>query len=398
MPLVTYAEARPFAKAIREAVLLKKMPPWFADRSVGKFHNDPSLAATEIETIRTWADTGAAEGDAKDAPPQRQFVEGWGIGEPDAVFEMPAEYEVPESGTIEYTYVIMPTNFSEDRWVQMAEVRPGNRRVVHHIVAFLREPGSKWLREYPVGEPFVPKPRPGKQKRSSDGDRLEEGSLNDEWLAGYAPGMPADTFRPGEARLFKKGSDIVFSLHYTTNGQRGKDRSKLGVVFAKEPPAKRIYTLAASTNKLVIPPGAANHKIDAEAKLKSDVELVYLQPHMHLRGKAAEMRAVYPSGEKEVLLRVPKYDFNWQINYRPGTAKLLPKGTRIQTTCYYDNSANNPFNPDPKAEVRWGDQSWEEMMIGFFIVAFDPKLDLKDLLEDTEKKDNKKKQVAEVRR
>jgi len=399
MPLLTYSQARPFAKAIREAVLLKKMPPWFADPGAGKFRNDQSLARAEVETLKAWADTGAAEGDPGEAPPARQFVDGWQIGEPDVTIEMPKAYQVAATGTIEYTYVIIPTNFGEDRWIQSAEIRPGNRAVVHHIVGFTREPGSKWLREYPIGEPFVPAPRPGTKRRSSDGDRLEEGTLNDEWMVGYAPGMPADRFEPGQARLLKKGADLVLSLHYTTNGKAAEDRSRVGLIFAKEPPRQRIYTLGARNNKFVIPPGAANHKVEASATLKSGVELVYLQPHMHLRGKAAEMRAVYPTGEREVLLRVPRYDFNWQLNYMPATAKVLPKGTRIEATCVFDNSVNNPHNPDPKAEVRWGDQSWEEMAIGFFIVAFDPKIELKDLLEEQKKKDGQeKKQVAEARR
>jgi hypothetical protein len=395
MPLQTFAQTRPFAKAIREAVLTRKMPPWSADPKVGKWLNDPSLTAAEIHTLKTWADVGAAEGNPADAPPPPQFVEGWQIGKPDMVFEMPVSYQVPSTGTIEYTYVIITTNFSEDRWIEAAEIRPGNRSVVHHIVAFTREPGSKWLREYPVNRPFVPAPRPGKTRRSSDGDRLEEGSLNDEWLVGYAPGMPSDRFRPGQARLLKKGSDIVLSLHYTTNGKPAEDRSRVGVIFATEPPRQRIYTLGARNRDFVIPPGAPNHRVEAAATLRSDVELVYLQPHMHIRGKAAEMRAVYPTGEREALLSVPRYDFNWQHNYRPATTKILPKGTRVEATLWYDNSANNASNPDPKAEVRWGDQSWEEMATGFFIVAFDPKIELKDLLEAPKKQE--KKEVAESR-
>ena len=202
--------------------------------------NDPSLTPAEIETLKQWADTGAAEGDPAEAAPPRQFAEGWVIGEPDVVFEMPVTYQVPATGTIEYTYIIIPTNFAEDRWIQSAEVRPGNRAVVHHIVAFVRELGSKWLREYPIGEPFVPAPREGKKKRSSDGDRFEEGSLNDEWLVGYAPGMPPDRFRPGQARLLKKGAEVVLSLHYTMKGKPGADRSRIGLIFAKRSEERRV--------------------------------------------------------------------------------------------------------------------------------------------------------------
>ena len=385
MPLQTFAQTRPFAKAIRDSVLTRKMPPWSAAPEVGKWRNDPSLTAAEIETLKSWAETGAAEGNPKDAPALRQFVEGWQIGKPDVVFEMPISYRIPASGVIEYTYMIIPTNFNEDRWVKAAEIRPGNRAVVHHIVAFAREPGSKWLREYPIGEPFVPAPRNGKTKRSSDGDRLEEGSLNDERVAGYVPGALADQLQPGQARLLKKGSDLILSLHYTTNGKAAEDRSKVGLIFAAEPPRQRVYTLGAAKGDFVIPPGAANHRVEAAVTLKSDVEVVYLAPHMHVRGKGAEMRAVYPAGETEALLSVPRYDFNWQHNYKPASTKILPKGTRVEATLWFDNSANNPSNPDPKSEVRWGDQSWEEMAIGFVVVAFDPKIDLKDLLEAPKK-------------
>lgn len=381
MPLQTYAQTRPFAKAIRDSVLRRNMPPWSADPGVGKWRNDPSLTAAEIETLKAWADTGAAEGRATGAPPPAQFVEGWQIGKPDVVFEMPVSFQVPAAGLIEYTYIIFPANFNEDRWIQAAEIRPGNRSVVHHIVAFAREPDSKWLREYPTGQTFVPAPRAGRKSRSSEGDRLEEGSLNDERIANYAPGVWPDRFQPGQARLLKKGSDLILSLHYISNGKPAEDRSRVGLIFAADPPRQRVFTLAAANGTFVIPPGAADHRVEASVTLNSDVELVSLAPHMHVRGKAAEMRAVYPAGERETLLKVPRYDFNWQHSYEPASARILPKGTKVEATLWFDNSANNASNPDPKSEVRWGDQSSEEMALGLFIVAFDPKIDLKDLLE-----------------
>jgi hypothetical protein len=380
MSLLSYDQARPWAKAIRNAVLTRKMPPWSADPKVGRYRNDPSLSEGEIATLKTWADMGAAEGDSKDAPPPRKFVDGWNIGEPDAVFEMPIEYDVPTSGTIEYTYVILPLNFKEDQWVQATEARPGNRAVVHHVAAWVRTPGSKWLRDYPVGVPFVPSPRPGSEKRTSDGDRAIEGTINDERVVSYAPGRPAWVFQPGEALLIKAGSDLVLQLHYTANGKPAKDRTKIGMVFAKNPPLKRVMFLAATNQSFVIPPGESAYAVDTKAVLTADAELISLTPHMHLRGKAMEYRAVYPTGERETLLRVPQYDFYWQHLYEPETTKLLPKGTRLEVTGVFDNSANNPHNPDPKAEVRWGDQSWEEMMVGFFHLAFDPKIDPRDLL------------------
>jgi hypothetical protein len=382
MPLLTYAEARPWARAIKEAVRSRRMPPWFADPAVGRFGNDRSLSPEEIATISRWVDSGAPEGAPKDAPPPLKFVDGWNIGEPDVVFEMPESYEVPARGTVDYTYIIIPTNFAEDRWVQKVEVRPGARAVVHHVAVWLRTRESKWFREYPVGKLFVPKPRAGATRRDSEGDRLREGSMLDDWLGGYSPGNIPRTLPPGSAMLLPKGADIVVSLHYTTNGKKAVDRSRIGIVFAREAPKKRVVTLDARNENLVIPPGAPAHMEHAEVTLLAEAELMALVPHMHVRGKSFEMRAVYPTGEKEVLLRVPRYDFNWQLGYGLAKPKLLPKGTRIEATGVFDNSANNRLNPDSTREVRWGDQSWEEMLVGFFIVAIDTREDPRMLLGD----------------
>jgi hypothetical protein len=371
MSFLSYQETRPWAKAIKEAVLKRKMPPWHADPSVGHFRNDRSLGEAEIRTLAAWADTGAREGNPKDSPPPRQFVAGWSIGRPDVVFEVPKEYDVPAGGTIEYTDLIIPTGFTEDKWVERIEIRPGNRAVVHHISIYIREPGSNYLRSYPAGEYFV---QPGK------GLQGRETRPWDTRLSGYAPGSPPELLGNGRARLFKAGSDLILEFHYTPNGKPAKDRSKIGFIFAKEPPKERVLTLSARDMDFVIPPGAPNYKIEGALTLHADSELVLLYPHMHLRGKAMEMRAIYPSGEKEILLRVPRYDFNWQMRYEPAVRKLLPAGTRIEATGVFDNSPNNPYNPDPKSEVRWGDQSWEEMMVGFFEVAFDAKKDVQELM------------------
>lgn len=369
MSFLTYKDTRPWAKAIREAVRLRRMPPWFADPHVGKFANERNLTDAQIDTLARWADAGAPEGDAKDAPKPVSFVEGWNIGKPDMVVEMPIDYEVPSSGTIEYTYFIIPTKFKEDRWIQAAEIRPGNRRVVHHVIAFIREPGSKWLPGAAPGVPFIP-------KKGAPGSTAFGG----QWLVGYAPGFVPDLNDPGAARLVKAGSDIVIQMHYTANGKAEKDRSKVGLIFAKETPKQRIYTLAAANDKFVIPAGADNHRVDAKITLDQDMEMTSLIPHMHLRGKSFEYRIVYPDGRKEDLLRVPRYDFNWQLTYVPEKPVRLTKGTVIECTAYFDNSANNKNNPDPKSEVRHGEQSWEEMMIGFFNVAFDPSLPLQKLV------------------
>ncbi|HUS07235.1 MAG TPA: cytochrome c [Bryobacteraceae bacterium] len=367
MSFLTYKDTRPWAKAIREAVVLKKMPPWFADPHVGKFRNDPSLSDAEKATLIRWADSGAPEGDPGQAPAPRRLLEGWNIGEPDRIIEMPLEYAVPASGTIEYTYFIVPTGFAEDKWVQMAEARPGNRKVVHHVIAFVREPGSSWLRDAKPGEPFVPR---------KGGDT---GSLG-EFLVGYAPGVVPQVLEPGQAKWIRAGSDIVLQMHYTANGRPEKDRTRIGFTFAKQPPAKRVLTLAASNRKFVIPPGAGNHRVDAQVTLQEDSTLLAMIPHMHLRGKSFAFRVVYPTGEIQELLQVPRYSFNWQLSYLPKKPIGLPKGSRIECTAYFDNSANNPDNPNPGAEVRYGDQSWEEMMFGFFDVAVDVRVGPGDML------------------
>ncbi len=369
MSFLTYGETRPWAKAIRQAVLQKKMPPWLADPHFGKFSNDRSLTQKETDVLLAWAETGAREGDPADLPKPAKFVDGWNIGEPDMVFEMPLDFNVPASGTIDYQYIVVPTNLKEDRWIQMAEVRAGNRAVVHHVIAFVRTPGSKW---FAGTEPGVPVTR---QARGGEGG-------SGEFLVGYAPGTVPEVLEPGRAKLIKAGSDIVFQLHYTANGKAGVDRSKVGVIFAKEEPRERVLTIAASNNKFVIPAGDANYQVDSSFTFKADGVVVGFLPHMHLRGKDFEYRVIYPTGEKETLLRVPRYDFNWQLSYYPVTPIVMPKGTRIECTAHFDNSANNKSNPDPSKEVRWGDQSWEEMMIGFVDVAIDVKADPMSLFRE----------------
>ncbi len=362
--LMDYKQVRPLAKSIKEAVLTKKMPPWFADGKSGHFSNDLSLSKQEIDTIVAWVDGGAKEGDAADAPKPREFFTGWLIGKPDQVLQMPQPVQVPAQGVVEYTYVILPTGFTEDKWVQMAEARPSDRAVMHHVIAFIRPPGSRWLKDGEPGVPFIPKK-----------GRSAEDQIPPELLVGYAPGLPPTECLPGQAKLVKAGSDIVLQLHYTPNGKAGSDQTKIGLTFAKGEVKERVMTMNAMNVFLKIPPGDPNYESRAQTTLKQDVKLVNLMPHMHYRGKDFEYRAVYPTGETQVLLNVPKYDFNWQLAYVLQDQLVLPKGTRIECTAHHDNSANNKYNPDPTKEVRWGDQTWEEMMIGWFDVAFDAKLD-----------------------
>lgn len=384
MSFMTYDSTRPWAKAIKTAVLTKKMPPWYADPHYGKFANDRRLAQSEIDTLVAWADTGAKAGNQADAPPPVQFTDGWAIPKPDVVIEMPQQFEIPASGTIDYQYIVIPTGFNEDRYVQFAEARPGDRQRVHHIIAFIREPGSPWLKDAKPGIPFVP-PKEAKEGEQNQRRRDDGGGFGGDFLAGYAPGAPPQALRPGQAKLVKAGSDIVLQMHYTANGKPGVDKSKIGLVFAKEKPTQRILTLAAMNNKFAIPPGDPNYEVDSKIQLQEETTLTNLLPHMHFRGKDFEYRAVYPSSEKEVLLRVPKYDFNWQLWYVLEKPKVLPAGTVIECTAHFDNSPNNPANPDPTKTVRFGEQTWDEMMIGFFDVAVDFNTNPMDILKAKKK-------------
>ncbi len=357
MSFLTYDSTRPWAKAIKNAVATKKMPPWFADPSHGKFANDRTLSTSDLNTLVSWADAGATAGNPKDAPKPVAFTEGWAIGKPDVVFEIPTAFNIPESGTIDYQYVRMPTGFTEDKYVQLAEARPTDRERCHHIIAFIREPNSAWFKDSPVGVPFVP------EKKGGDG-----GGQGD-FLAGYAPGMVAPALQPGQAKLIKAGSDIIFQLHYTANGKPGSDKSRVGIIFSKVKPTERVVTLAAANPKFVIPPGDGNYRVDSKITLQDDATLTMMLPHMHLRGKSFDYRITYPDGTKETILSVPHYSFSWQLSYFLAEPKKLPKGTLIECTAYFDNSPNNPANPDSSKEVRFGEQSWDEMMIGFFDVA-----------------------------
>ena len=355
MPLLTYQETRPWAKAIRSAVIARKMPPWFADPKYGHFANDRSLSQAEIDTLAQWAERGAAPGDPKDGPPPRRWLEGWNIGAPDAVFETPGPFPIPARGAVEYQYIILPVRFTQDMWVQRVEVRPSDPAAVHHAVVYIREPGSKWLEDQPRSTMFsVP---------------LSKGFTTSDILMVYTPGNSFDGWTPGMAKRIKAGSDLVLQIHYTTNGKAGDDRDRIGVVLAKEPPQKAILTLQMSNDKFVIPPGDPDYRVAVSGTLPNDALLISLFPHMHLRGKAFEYMIAGPNGSVETLLKVDHYDFNWQLNYRLATPRPLRAGTRLLWAGYFDNSANNPLNPDPSAEVRFGEQSWEEMMIGFFDVA-----------------------------
>jgi hypothetical protein len=373
MAFLTYEQVRPYAKAIKADVLLKKMPPWPADPHYSKFENDRSLTPEEIQILAAWADSGAKEGEKSAAPAPRKFTEGWNIDKPDVVVKMPLAYEVPAKGEIEYTYFVVPSGFTEDKWVREVEVRPSDRTVVHHAVIYLREPGSKWMADAKPGMAYVP-------PNLTPGGRFANllGASND-LLTVYTPGMVPDIYKPGQAKQIKAGTDFVIQMHYTVSGKPTKDQTSIGIVFAPGEPAERIVTTAAVNNRFTIPAGDGNFKAEAIIPVANPMTMLSLFPHMHLRGKAFQYDLIYPNGETKTIMRVDHWSLAWQLSYRLAEPIQLTPGMKVKATAWWDNSANNPDNPDPSKEVKWGDQSWEEMLVGFYDVAVSPKLTNKTL-------------------
>jgi len=368
MPFVTYRETKPWAGAIRRATQLRRMPPWFADPRYGHFANDPSLTSQQIATLASWASNGTPAGDPHDAPAPPHRAEGWNIPQPDRVFQMPAPVALPARGDVEYTYEIVPTEFTEDRWVQMSQVRPSSPQHVHHAVVYIRPPDSQWLRHAPVGVPFTA------STLAVDQDRRDATWTDADILLVYAPGSSPDQWPAGLAKFIPAGSDLVFQMHYTTNGHAGSDQTRLGLVFAKQPPQKRVLTLQLTNDRFVIPPGVDDFRVEVHGTLPNDCTLLSFLPHMHLRGKRFEYNIVHAEGSVETLLRV-NWDFYWQLSYRLAEPRFLKAGTELQAVAWFDNSRNNPHNPDPDAAVHWGDQTYNEMMVGFFDVAVPASVD-----------------------
>lgn len=374
MPLLNYKQVRPWAKAIREKVAQRQMPPWFADPHYGSFSNDSRLSQKEIDVIVAWADGGAVEGDAKDLPPTPQFTEGWNIGKPDVVISMPDDFNVPAEGVIPYKYFVAPTNFKEDRYVQFAEIRQGNRTLVHHVIVDVRYPGNGAL---PAAGELNPESL--RTSRPSSGERPGD---SDGRLVGWAPGEAPLILKPGQAKLVKAGSVLVFQVHYTPNGKPGKDRSSVGLIFSRTPVEKRVITAGAVARSLAIPPGDPNYEAKSSFEFKEDSHIDSLHPHMHFRGKDFDYRLVYPDGTTKVLLVVPRWDFGWQMTYFLKEPIAAPKGSRLECVAHFDNSAKNKFNPDPTKLVSWGPQTWDEMMIGYLDYTVD-KQDLRSKVPES---------------
>jgi peroxiredoxin len=343
-PLTSYRDVLAWSAMIREVVSENRMPPWLASGEFGKFSNDCSLTTDEKQTIFAWIDNGCPEGNAADLPQPPKFTSGWRMGKPDLVFRMPAAFTVPAEGTVDYQYFMVDPDLKEDIWVRVAEARPGNVAVVHHVVLFAVPPSRK------ISE-----------------DHLEDAQINGQMISVYAPGMNPWKYPDGSAMKIAAGSQLVLQTHYTPNGTVQDDASYVGLKLCDASEVKREvrYNLVANAN-FEIPPGAPNHEVRQAVRILKDIRLLNLFPHMHYRGKSFRFEAEYPDGGKEVLLDVPRYDFTWQLRYDLAEPKLLPKGTRLICIAHYDNSENNPLNPDPKQTVRFGLQSWEEMLVGYY--------------------------------
>ncbi|MFT3878893.1 MAG: redoxin domain-containing protein [Gemmatales bacterium] len=411
--LMGYKDAAAWADNIKEVVLDGRMPPWHADPKVGHFSNDRRLTNAEKTTLLAWIDQGCTKGDPKDEPAPKDYVSGWSIGKPDMILKMTKTIKIPANAGplgMPYQYVPVGEVFKEDTWVQAGEARPDNHALVHHIIAYVIPPkeyvepdvttftpekiremqkemqkaqaagnnktgsaaGSGGLR---AGKPpggltnlaraFLPNGQAELQKRPPTLDGVGQGLL-----IAYAPGDQPMILAPGQAKLIPKGSQIILQMHYTPNGKAGTDCSSVGLVFAKEPPKNQVRSRSVMNPRFEIPPGDANYEVKAVRAFEKDAVIVSFLPHMHYRGKSFLYEIVYPDGKREPILNVPKYDFNWQTTYELAKPIRVPAGTKIECTAFFDNSKNNPFNPNPKGTVYWGEQTWEEMMIGFLDYYF----------------------------
>ena len=390
MSMLNYRETRPWAAAIRESVLSKRMPPWKADPHYGTWSNDWSLNDNEIAAVKAWVDQGSKEGDPKLVPAAPVFSSDWRIGKPDAVFSIQPHTLMPD-GPDEYEQFTVPTNFTEDRWVIAAELRPGNRKIVHHAHVFVnppekqqngksdsaKDPQSEYAKWLVVNENKLSWIRP-EAPVIDDGCVVDDNSYwpgkkprdadfgNWGMLSSYLPGREPDVFPEGTARKIPAGSNFSFQIHYSKATKKAEiDVTSVGIIFAKEPPRQIAKRVDLSNFFFLIPPGNPNVEVTECHTFKQDMYVTSLTPHMHLRGKDARFDATYPDGRKETLLFVPHYNFNWQITYRMSQPKFIPKGTRLAIISHFDNSPNNPLNPNPAEVVRWGGASEMEMMDGW---------------------------------
>jgi hypothetical protein len=338
--LESYEQVRAWSRSIHKEVPAGRMPPWGLDPEVGEWANDPTFSETELATLYAWLDNDMPEGDAADLPAPKVFHEDWSIGKPDMIFEM-NEIVIPAEGVMPYQHHVTEMNIEEDIYVQALEVLPGNRRVVHHVIVFLQPP---------------------------DGGQRD--GFTNTMLDVYAPGSPAGINPPGVARLIPAGSKLMWQIHYSPTGEEERDRSRFGIVLAKERPKELMHTATIVNGSFEIPPGADNHRVEASGTIPQDATIYSYTPHMHYRGKAMDFYLTRPGEEEELACSIPKYDFNWQLDYFLAEPLKVPAGTKVRVVAHFDNSADNPYNPDPTETVRWGEQTWEEMMMGGLFLSW----------------------------
>ncbi|HYM34836.1 MAG TPA: redoxin family protein [Steroidobacteraceae bacterium] len=346
--MTSYDVVKGFAPMIREVVRTKRMPPWHADPHYGSFVGDRSLTEAQTKTLVHWIEAGAPRGVGSDPlAAVKPDTEEWKLGPPDAIVEIPA-YTVPATGIIEYQCPEVKNPIGHDAWIRGLEVHVGNKSIVHHII---------------VNNPSDVQPGERKLSEGGGGRRFCNAPGN---LGGFAPGLQPVVFPKDTGVFFPKDSNFVFQVHYTASGKVATDHSRVGLYFLKEPPKYPLHMNVMGDNRFAIPPGAKDYTVTQEREIKRDMIVYDIMPHAHLRGKASRMTAIFPDGRTQILLNVPRYDFNWQTGYILKEPILIPKGSKLVWDMTWDNSKQNPANPDPTQTVRWGDQTFEEMGLGFF--------------------------------
>jgi hypothetical protein len=362
MSLVTYDQARPYAKAIANAVTARTMPPWHAEAPAGTFHNERTLSDPERAVLAAWAAGGAPNGDPTDLPPQPTFSEGWSLGKPDVVLEMLEDYRLPAKGTVEYEWFYIPTNFTEAKWVKSIEIRPGNRKAVHHVLVYHRaKPDGKPVPIARANAKHQGNPPPEEEGVSERPRRSDLGGMPPRLIATYAPGTNPQVAPAGTAFRLEPGGILELQMHYTATGQPTSDRTKVGITFSTESSPREVRAQHFMNMTLKLPAGAADVAVTTDFEFLNNATVWGLFPHTHLRGKRWAYTLELPNGETKSILLVPRYDFNWQTYYMFKEPLQVPKGAKIVSKAWYDNSAANKNNPNPTVDVLWGDQTWREM-------------------------------------
>jgi peroxiredoxin len=429
--MTKYEEVAGWGEMIAEVVREQRMPPWHANPAYGrKFSNENVLSKAEKETIYSWVEAGCPEGNRAELPPPPKFTQGWLLDrQPDSIVYMTKDpVDVKAEGVEPYRFYVTDPGFKEDKWVKSAQCLPGNPGVVHHIIVFLAPPQvadkiiesqkrqlealakakasgkspdqlraefrAQRLARAKKAKPAAGKPGASGKKEQLAQDQGDGDISASDLLCGFAPGTRPFVAPDGMAKLVPAGWKFIFQMHYTPNGSPQKDRSSIGLLFVDGKTIKdRLVTTNTANFQFEIPAFADDYKVEAQKKFAKDTLFVGMYPHMHMRGKAFRYELTYPNGKKEILLDVPRYDFNWQNWFKLEQALVIPAGSNLLCTAHFDNSENNLCNPDPTKPVRWGDQTWEEMMIGWYDVAF-PKAEAQKFIDAQHEADRQELQKA----